>query len=123
MSTSEFQKGIQDLFSKGLVSGVAIIDANKQIVWKHPDTWAPPVNEIFNTWSSKDITGFEVGGIRFAVIDRVDERFIAMNMRGQGGFIVVKLPKNSGFLLAFVPPGQNILEIYTDIAKVASLYK
>ncbi|MHA1616869.1 MAG: hypothetical protein ACTSX9_06130 [Candidatus Njordarchaeales archaeon] len=105
------QESLKKLVDQGILQGVFIFDSSGNISWIYPSDWEPPIKEVFDAWDNSEITGFNVGDVRFSVIERDPERFVAMNTSGKGTIIVLKY-KGDEFIYTMSGPGISAHELY-----------
>ena len=118
MSLEEHAKRMFDL---GVIKGVCLVDSKGDIIWSYPSEWKPPVKELMRLWKSNE-PGITIEGIRFSVLERYDDRLVAMNVGGRGGWIVMKSIVRKGYVVFVrIAEGVEVRKYWTDLAKFAEL--
>ncbi|MHA1590322.1 MAG: hypothetical protein ACTSVA_06945 [Candidatus Njordarchaeales archaeon] len=105
------ENALQNLINQGILRGAMIYDSSGNVIWVSPPDWSPPLEPVFKAWDDESITGFNIGDIRFSVIERTPERFVAANIKGQGVIIILKY-KEDKWIYVMSAPGVSAHDLY-----------
>lgn len=116
-----FEEVAKSLVNSGLAEGVALVDASGNVVWKWPEDWNPPVSELLSGWRSQE-PGVLIGGVRFSVLERTDDKFVASSVSGGGVWIVMKhLTRKGQLIVVKFKPGIDVMSASLEASRLRTL--
>ncbi len=116
-----FQDEAVRLFQEGNIGVAVLVGEDNQIYWKMGEWDFDPIQAI-QDWKAGTSPVF-VGGLKFSVIRKEPDRFVATNLQQQGHLIIAQCPFWPGYLIAWAPSSVGPDVAYAEVAKLAAMVK
>lgn len=112
-----FLEQAQQLMQEGVLGVGFLVGEDGSIYWS-TQNWDINPNEPIQMWQ-QGVSPMVVGGIKFSVLQRTDERMVATSLQGQGHLFIIKCPNYPAYMVAYSAASNQRDVAFSQIARVA----
>ncbi len=119
VSTMSFNELAQKAVGEGTIGVGFLIDRTGNQFWTVGEWPGFNPQMIVDAWQ-KGENAVQVGDLRFSVINKGEDRFVATNLAGQGHIILAKCMFWDGYLITWCPATVDNRVAFAEIVKMAN---